>query len=94
MQFLTTNKNLYSQNLFRLQLMRIARIRIFSYELGPTEILLDKYLKQQYNSDLKTLCLLIVNNVNVDCSTVEEPYIYFSNTLLEQIAKIITFGTG
>lgn len=94
MHFSTTNQHNYNQNFFKLKLLRWAKIRILAHSMGPTELLLDKYLKAHYKTGLKSACIFLTYNVEIDATQSTDVRVYFKNDQFEKMARIITFGTG
>lgn len=94
MRFKTTNKQQYGPNYFKAKLLQQAKIRILAYRIGPTELKLDAYLKKQCEAGLKAVCLFLASRAQVDSTDPENVIIFFNNPLYEQMAKLITFGTG
>lgn len=81
-------------SIFKTELKQRAKARVFSYNFGPTELLLENYIQTHYNIKLKQMCFLIIDGLKIDASTADEVIVYFTNEAQEKIARIITFGTG
>lgn len=71
-----------------------AKLKLALYIIGPTEILLSRYLQEHFNKTLKTACLEILQNVKSHINQADEIIITIPDKQLNDIAKIITYGTG
>ena len=67
---------------------------IQKYPLGASELLLEQYLKQQYKSSLKDLCVDLLLNITYYKNDEGNLVLLFKNPKYDRIAQLITFGTG
>jgi len=74
----------------------IARRRILLYKQNAQEKLLDKTLKNKYNSNLVQMCLRIISNAKFMTNTTDtsELVIVIPDNFLDKIASFITYGNG
>lgn len=75
----------------KIKINALQRLRYFPIRVS--EKLLDKYLKENYNMTLLYACYLIILNSRVEQSS-EEIKIFIIDKELDEIARVITFGTG
>ena len=71
-----------------------AKLKLALYKIGPTEILLSRYLQEQFNKTLKVACLEILQNMRSHVNQADEIIITIPDAQLNTMAKIITYGTG
>ena len=71
-----------------------ARQFVLLAKKGATEKLLDKYLIENYNIPLITACLRIIKNAKYQLNYQNEIIVTIPNKKLDEIASIISFGTG
>ena len=71
-----------------------ARLRLASYRIGPTEILLSRFLQENYNITLKAACQSILQNARYNLNIEQELIITIPDPELNAIAKLITYGNG
>lgn len=92
--FITTDKRNYNPVYYKLLLLRYARIRVLAHKMGATERCLEKYLKQHFGIKLKSLCLLLLSNANIEYIAPDNIIITFKTNYFEQLARLITYGNG
>ena len=73
---------------------RKARLYLTLHNLGTSELLLSRYLQENYNMTLKSACLAILQESRYNLNIQREIIITIPNPELNTIAKIITYGTG
>lgn len=73
---------------------RKARLRLTLYRIGPTELLLSRYLTENHNITLKAACLKILQDARFTMNVQKEIIITIPDPELNELAKLITFGTG
>jgi hypothetical protein len=71
-----------------------ARIALRLCELGVTELLLDKYLQRTYKINFRDACLKILDDMIFLKNMQNEIIAKVPDKELNQIARIITYGTG
>ena len=73
---------------------RQARLKLTLHRLGPSELLLSRYLQEQYGMTLKAACIQILQNAQFHVNFRQEIIVTIPNPELNKLAKIITYGTG
>lgn len=71
-----------------------ARAKILLNPLGTTELLIDNYLRKTYNTTIRKACLDILNNMKFYLNLQGEIIVKIPDKQLNEIARIITYGTG
>ena len=71
-----------------------ARLKLATASFGTTELLLSRYLQENYATTLRTACLNIINNAKFNLNMRNEIIITIPDKQLNHIARIITYGTG
>lgn len=71
----------------------IARKSIIMYDLKADELVLNKYIQEKYNTDLKNMCLKLLKEASYIAS-VDELIIKFKDTEADKLARFITYGNG
>ena len=77
----------------RFKARQIARQNILIYTLRSDEIEINKYLLENYKSDLKSTCLKLMNNAKYIAS-MDELIIKFNTVEDDKLARLITYGDG
>jgi hypothetical protein len=73
---------------------RKAMLALTLYKFGVTEVLLSRYLQEKYNIPLRKACLLILQNSTYHINFKQEIIVTIKEPKLNELANIITFGTG
>ena len=71
-----------------------ARRYIILKKLGADEERLNRYLLSKYNKTLKQLCMRLIFSAQISKNFDQELIIIFQTKEDENLAKLITFGTG
>lgn len=71
-----------------------ARLQLILHSFGPSELLLSRYLQENYGVSLRTACLDILQNTRYNLNMKQEIVVTIPDPTLNKIAKIITYGTG
>lgn len=71
-----------------------VRLNLALYSFTPTDMILSRYLQEQYGVTLKVLCLEIINKAKFSSNMMQEIIITIPEEKLNEMAKIITYGTG
>ena len=67
---------------------------IKNYPLRATEIILDKFIQQQYNTTLKNLCIKLLINITFYEDNYGNLVLMFKNSKYDKLASLITYGNG
>lgn len=92
-----TVKNPYcTTNNFKSIIKRDALRKLIYFPASrTTEKLLNEYLKQTYRIDLLTACRCIIIYCNIEKNKAADSYLVtLANPYWDNLARIITFGTG
>lgn len=87
------NKNRLAKNTFTLYTFRLALTRINEIGIGVDGIKLDQFLRKNYSMGLRDACRRLVYSMHIDYKY-EEAVIYFPNPTMDNLARLITYGTG
>jgi len=71
-----------------------ARRKIFLYPMHASEKILDNYIKKQYKTNLKLLCLYVALKAKYNTNMNGEVVVTFIEKKWDEIASLITYGTG
>ena len=73
---------------------RKAKLQLMLHSFGPSELLMSRYLQENYNMSLRQACLSILQNTSYSLNLKQEIVVTIPDPILNKIAKIITYGTG
>ena len=76
------------------KIIRLAKRNIFSYSMGPDEIILNKYFETELKIPLKALCIKLLEKANYLENEANEIIIKFANEKDSKLAQLITYGSG
>ena len=72
-----------------------ARYSILAYPMRSTELQLDQYLQKNFKYNLKSLCLYILDHIQVAKSPGSLDYtIFLTDPKLDTFANLVTFGNS
>ena len=94
MLFRFTYTKAYTSDQITLIAKRAAKRKIIFYKQHAAEKALDKYLRKTYKASLTTACLKILANASFSDNGSHEIFITLPDKVLDNVATIITFGTG
>lgn len=80
--------------LIQSQLIYNTQFSLCCYKLTTTDKLLDKYIRSNYKISLKSACDLLLMRAKISLGQPNEILITFTDKRLDQLASIITYGTG
>jgi len=93
--FFTVNNNQHvPQDYLYRNTMLDAYYIVRSYPFHATEILMERYIQQQYKISLKDMCVKLLLNLthyNDDSGNI---ILMFKDPKLDKIARLITYGNG
>ena len=93
--FFTINNNRYlSENQLRTDTLLNAYFIIKNYSIHATELVLDNYIKQQYKTSLKDLCIKLLLSLTFYKDTEGNFLLLFKNPEYDKLAQLITYGNG
>lgn len=73
---------------------RKARLQLALHSFGPSEILMSRYLQENFGINLRLACLSILQNTQYSLNLRQEIIVTIPDPHLNRLAKIITYGTG
>lgn len=73
---------------------RKARLKLITATFGPTEVLISRYLQEQYKITLRKACFDILQNAKFTMNIQKDIIVNIPDKTLNDIAKIITYGNG
>lgn len=73
---------------------RQARLKLTLHRFGPSELLLSRYLQEQYGITLRAACIQIIQGAQFHVNFERDIIVTIPDKQLNDIAKIITYGTG
>jgi hypothetical protein len=94
MLFIINNKRLISIDQLRAKTLLRAYSIIKNYELQPSDVAIDNYIKQQYKESLKNMCIKLLLNLTFYEDKEGNLVLLFKNPKYDVIASLITYGNG
>jgi hypothetical protein len=73
---------------------RQAKLQLYLFAEGVTEMRISNYLQKTYNITLREACAKILQNANFSMTLDKEILVTIPDKQLNDIAKIITYGPG
>ena len=67
---------------------------ISSYPMHASDLILDQYLKQQYNMSLKNMCIKLLLSLTSHKDNEGNLILLFKDPKYDKIARLITYGNG
>ncbi len=79
---------------FRSDTLLSAYFIISKYPLKASELILDAYIQQQYDTSLKDLCVKLLLNLTFHADNTGNLVLLFKDPKYDLLASLITYGTG
>lgn len=76
------------------KIKRYARMYVYLSKKGVTEQQLENYLIEKYNMTLTRACCILIYNAAYRCDSKNKTTIVFPTKYLDDLASLITYGTG
>lgn len=92
--FFVIKSNTTSSDLAAYRAKRLAYKALALYSFGVTEALISQFLQSQYKLNIHTACKKIIQNLNFSLNYQGEIIAKIPDKELNEIARIITYGTG
>lgn len=93
--FFTIKNNRYlSTEQLRTNTLLNAYYIIKSYSLHASEQALDKFIKQQYNTTLKDMCIKLLLSLTFYKNDEGDLILMFKDPRYDKIARLVTYGNG
>jgi len=81
-------------DLLKMDFYAAARRTIILFPLKADEVKINNYLLNNYKITLKTLCLKILNNLQISNNSSGDLLIKIKNPDLDKLARLITYGNS
>jgi hypothetical protein len=94
MLYTLQNKRHLSIEHFRTKIMLNAYYIIKNYPLKASDLLMDRYIQQQYKMSLKNLCIKLLLNLTFFENDSGDLVLLFKDPKCDAIASLITYGNG
>lgn len=94
MFFNVLNEKYLSPEQLRISTLMDAYFIIQNYPLHASDIILDRYIQQQYKVSLKNLCIKLLLNLTFYKDNSGNLILMFKNPKYDTIARLITYGNG
>lgn len=90
----TINKKYVSTEYLRRSTLLKAYYVIDKYPLHATDKLMDQYIKQQYRTSLKNMCIKLLLKLDYHEDNEGNLVLLFKDPRDDKIARLITYGNG
>ena len=94
MFFSVNNKRYLSTEQLRTSTLLNAYYIIKNYPLHASDLIMDQYIQQQYNTTMKDLCIKLLLNLSFYEDDSGNLILIFKNPKYDKIARLITYGNG
>ena len=94
MLFKITNKRYINTEQLRTNALLDAYFIIQNYSLHASDLAMDKYIQQQYNTTLKNMCIKLLLNLTFYKDEDGNLILLFKDSRYDKIASLITYGNG
>lgn len=94
MIFNINNKHFLSEDQLRTDTLLNAYFLIENYALHASELILDNYIKQQYGTTLKDMCIKLLLSLTFYKDDKGNLLLLFKDFKYDKIAQLITYGNG
>lgn len=94
MLFTIKNNRYMSTEQLRSNTLLNAYYIIKNYPMHATDLVLDQYVKQQYNTSLKNMCIKLLLSLTFHKDEEGNLVLLFMDTKYDKIARLITYGNG
>ena len=94
MLFTINNTNYMSAEYLRTNTLLDAYYIIKNYPMHASDIILDQYIQQQYNTSLKNMCIKLLLSLTSHRDNEGNLVLLFKDPKYDKIARLITYGNG
>ena len=94
MLFTINNKRYMSVEQLRTDTLINAYYIIKNYPLHASELILDQYIQQQYDTSLKNMCIKLLLSLTFHKDNKNNLILLFKDPKYDKIARLITYGNG
>lgn len=94
MFFSISNNHFQSAEYLRVNTLLDAYFLIENYPMHAADLLMDRYIQQQYDTTLKNMCIKLLLNLTVHKDDEGNLVLLFKDQKYDKIARLITYGNG
>lgn len=94
MLFTINNKRFKSTEQLRTDTLLNAYFIIKNYPMHASDLILERYIQQQYDTDLKNMCIKLLLSLTFHKDTEGNLVLLFKDPKYDKIAQLITYGNG
>lgn len=94
MLFTINNKRYLSTEQLRTNTLIDAYFIIKNYPLHASDLALDKFIQQQYDTSLKNMCIKLLLSLSFHKDDKGNLVLLFKDPRYDKIARLITYGNG
>jgi hypothetical protein len=94
MLFTINNKHYRSIEQLRTNTLLNAYYIIKNYPMHASDLLLDQFIQQQYDTSLKNMCIKLLLNLTFHKNEAGDLILLFKDQKYDKIARLITYGNG
>lgn len=94
MFFTIKNPRYLSIDQLRTSVLLDAYFLISNYSMHASDLALEQYIKLQYKTTLKDLCIKLLLNLTFYTDNEGNLVLIFKNPKADQLARLITYGNG
>jgi hypothetical protein len=94
MLFTINNKRYMSTEQLRANSLLNAYFIIKNYPMHASDIILDQYIQQQYDTSLKNMCIKLLLSLTFCKDNEGNLILLFKDPKYDKIARLITYGNG
>lgn len=94
MLFTVANKHYLSTEQLRTNTLLDAYFIIKNYPMHATDIILDQFIQQQYDTTLKNMCIKLLLSLSFHKNEKGHLVLLFKDPKYDKIARLITYGNG
>lgn len=94
MIFSISNKRYLSKEQLQTDILLKAYYIVKSYPMHASDLMLDRFLQQQYKTSLKNMCIKLLLNLTMHKDDLGNFVLLFRDPKYDQIARLITYGNG
>jgi hypothetical protein len=94
MFFSISNNRYLSIEQLRTNTLLDAYFIIKNYPMHASDLILDQYVQQQYNTSLKDLCIKLLLSLTFHKDDTSNLILLFKDPKYDKLARLITYGNG
>jgi hypothetical protein len=94
MLFTIKNSRYKSTEQLRTDTLLSAYFIIKNYPLHASDVILDKFIQQQYEVSLKNMCIKLLLSISFHKDEKNNLVLLFRDPKYDKIARLITYGNG